>query len=90
MGHYVNASELAAICLTLQLEAEEQALVEASENAADAIANKLGVKCDSVATEPQWGGLCADFQPAFAGQGCPDELRGLDSSSDWAIGKAED
>lgn len=84
MGHFVNASELAELCAELGLEAEEAAMIEATEHAAKAVAAKLGVAYSHTDNQPGFAGLCASFKPAHKGQPCPKALAVFDTGSDWA------
>ena len=83
MGHYLNVSQLAELCLALDLHDTEQRLVTATEIAAEALAIKLGVTFLSARNDPGFGGLCAKFGPKFKGQKCPELLKQYDPSSDW-------
>jgi hypothetical protein len=85
MAHFLDASQLAEACAALELDETERALVAACDNAGKAIAQRLGVKVVSDASnQPGFGGLCVGFGPLVDGDKCPAELLDYDSSSDWA------
>ena len=86
MGQFVNASEIAELCAELGLCAEETALIEAVDKAAQAIACKVGVLYSHTDNQPGFAGLCASFGPAYPGQRCPQMLARFNPGSDWAHG----
>lgn len=86
MGHFLDASQLAEECARLGLEKSEQAILDACDAAAKAIAEKRGDVeiLNDASNEPGFGGVCVNFGPLKAGAKCPEDFAHYDSGSDWA------
>lgn len=85
MTHFVGASEIADLCGDLGLKAQETAVKDAVNEAAKALAERLGVTLVHTDNQPGSGGLFACFEPAHAGQKCPKPLARCDIQSAWAL-----
>jgi hypothetical protein len=68
-----------------ELEALLRSGVENAVNLlALALAKKFGIELRDVSDQGSaFGGLCATFKPAFAGQECPEAIDSGDPDGDW-------